>query len=350
MSRITHSPRAADPAPRLNRPARPRPLGPALVSGLLLLAWLLAACAPPASVTPTPAALQKIRLPLGYIPSVQFASLYVAVDQGYFADEGLEVEFDYSFETNGVQLVGVNQLPFAVVSGEQVLLARAQGLPVVYVMAWFQKFPVAVVSKAAAGITAPADLRGRRIGVPTLDGANFIGLRALMAAAGLTPADVTIEAIGFNQVEALAADRVDAVVVYTNNEPIRLAAQGEALNVIPVSDYADLAANGLLTNETTLAQNPDLVRRFVRAMTRGVETALADPAGAYTITEKFVDGLAEAAVERQVLDATLDLWRAERLGLTNAQAWETMQTTLLDAGLLTAPLALDQAYTNAFVP
>ncbi len=314
----------------------------------LIVALAVAGCAAP---TPAAPALQKIRLPMGFIPSVQYASFYVAQARGFFREAGFEVEFDHSFETDGVKLVAANELPFAVVSGEQVLLARAQGLPVVYAMAWFQKFPVAVMAKAEAGINTPADLRGKRIGVPLLAGASYIGLRALMAAAGIAPEEVTVQEIGFNQVEALSAGRVDAVVVYTNNEPIRLAAQGERLSVLPVSDYASLAANGLLTNETMLKERPDDVRRFVQAVVRGIQAVIDDPAAAYAVSKTFApDALTDDALEQQVLAATIELWKAERLGQADPAAWETMQTTLLEAGLLQQPLALDQAFTNAFVP
>lgn len=319
----------------------------------LLVVIALAACsAPAASPTrpPTSAALRHIRLPMGFIPSVQFAPFYVAVDKGYFAAEGIELEFDYSFETDGVGFVGANKLPFAVVSGEQVLLARAQGLPVVYVMAWFQKFPVAVIAKADSGITQPADLQGKKIGTPLLNGANFVGLRALLAKAGVKAEDVTVEAIGFNQVPALSAGQVDAVVVYANNEPIRLAALGEKLNTIPVGDFVSLAANGLLTNEDTLAQEPELIRSFVRALTKGIQDTIANPDEAYTLCKKYVAELKDDAVEKQVLAATIDMWKTDRIGYSNPAAWETMQATLLDAGLLNTPVDLSKAYTNEFLP
>jgi NitT/TauT family transport system substrate-binding protein len=249
-----------------------------------------------------------------------------------------------------VQLVAAGQLPFAVVSGEQVLLARAQGLPVMYVFAWFQKFPVAVISKADSGINQPADLRGKRIGTPLLEGANFVGLRALLAKAGVAPADVTIQAIGFNQAPALTAGQVDAVVVYANNEPIRLAAQGEKLSVINVGDSVSLAANGILTNEGTAASQPDLIRRFNRALLRGLQDTLANPDAAYTISKKFVEGITDDAVEKTVLAASIDMWKADHLGRSDPAAWETMQQTLLDAGLLTQAQDLSKTFTNDFVP
>jgi NitT/TauT family transport system substrate-binding protein len=313
---------------------------------------LLAAAVLTAACQPGPEQTRTLRLPMGFIPNVQYAPFYVAVEEGYFAELGLEIDFDYSLETDGVALVGANELPFALVSGEQVLLARAQGLPVVYVLGWFQDYPVAVAASSQVDLEGPADLAGQRIGLPGLYGASYIGLRALLAEAGVSEADVTLESIGFNQVEAMAAGQQQITVVYASNEPIQLAAQGLDVQVIRVADYVNLASNGLITNETTLRENPELVGEMVSAFLRGLEETIADPERAYEISKGYVEGLTEAdeAVQKEVLATSIELWQAERLGYSDPEAWQNMHQVLLEMGLLAEPLDLNQAFTNEFIP
>jgi NitT/TauT family transport system substrate-binding protein len=290
----------------------------------------------------------SIRLPMGFVADPQFAPFYVAQEKGYFTEAGFEVEFDYSFETDGVSLVGANELPFAIVSGEQVLLARAQGVPVVYVMEWFQRFPIAVVSKAEANIETPADLNGRTVGLPGFFGASYVGYLGLLSASGLQPEEVNANDIGFNQMESLLSDQSEAVVGYANNEPVQLAGRGEAINVIQVSDYIDMVANGIITNETTIAANPEMVERFVGAALRGLADTLADPDEAFAISKNYVEGLEDE--RKAVLDASLPLWQAETLGLSDLESWQNTQQVLLDAELMDEPLAdLTAVFTNEFV-
>jgi len=319
-----------------------------LIIALLLLS-LLAACAPQAAPTQ---ALVPVSLPVGYIPNVQFAPLYVAIENGYFREEGLDVTVDYSMENDNLALIGAGRLEFAIVSGEQVLLARAQGLPVVYTAAWYQQYPVGIVAKSEQGIQTPADLKGKKIAVPVLAGASYIGLRALLSAGGLQESDVELDVVGFTQAEMVATDHDDAAVIYVANEPVQLEARGYTVDVLRVSDYLPMVANGLATSEQMLRDNPERVQKMIRALLRGIQAAAADPDAAFEISKKYVDNLAtgDPETQKKVLAASIELWKADRLGYSDPQAWENMQSILLEMGLLKAPLDLSVAYTNQYVP
>jgi NitT/TauT family transport system substrate-binding protein len=239
-----------------------------------------------------------------------------------------------------------------VVSGEQVLLARAQGLPVTYVAAWYQKYPVSVVAKSEAGVIVPQDLAGKKIGLPGLFGANYIGLRALLNAGRLTEDDVALDAIGFNQVELVAAGQQDIVVGYSANEPIQLRAQGIAVTEIRVPDYVQLAANGILASEKVIAENPELVRAFVGAFLKGLRDTIDNPDEAFTLSEAYIPNFADldADVQREVLITSINLWTAKGLGYSDPAAWENMQNVLLDMGLISEKQDLSKAFTNEFIP
>jgi NitT/TauT family transport system substrate-binding protein len=315
------------------------------------LALILSACAAPAPGGGT-APLTKIRLPMGYIPNVQYAPFYVAVDKGYFAEEGIELEFDYSFETDGVALVGAGELPFSLASGEQVLLARAQGLPVVYAFSWYREFPVSVIANPELNIQKPADLRGHTIGLPGLFGANYIGLEALLFDGGLSDTDVTLEAIGFNQVEAFASGQQDIVAVYTTNEPVVLRSQGLEFTELRVADTLQLVGNGLVTSEKTIAEDPELIRGMNRALARGIQDAAADPDSAFEICKKFVEnlGVNDETVQKQVLAASIGFWNVEEPGRSSPQAWANMNDLLVQMGLLGSTQDVSKAFTNEFAP
>lgn len=323
-----------------------------LVIVSIVIIILLSACQGTGSATDAPQEdeLIHIRLPVGYIPNVQFAPYYAAMANGFYADEGLDVELDYSFETDGVALVGANELQFAVVSGEQVLLARAEGLPVVYVMSWYRDYPVGVVAKAQ-GIESPADLRGKKVGIPGLFGASYVGFIAMLDAAGIDESELSLESIGFNQVEALAADQVDAAVIYVANEPIQLESMGYDVDLLRVADYVQLAANGLITNQTTIEQNPELVRKMVRATLRGIKFTFTHPDEAFELSKQYVEGLntADQNVQMKVLLSSIELYQKNPPGYSDPVAWENMQQVLLKMGLLSEPLPLEEAFTNDFI-
>jgi NitT/TauT family transport system substrate-binding protein len=331
---------------------------------VLLALILLSACAPAASVAPAatepPAAtaaaastgLVEITLPTGYIPNVQFAPIYVAMEKGWFKDAGFDVKLDYSTEIDSLALVGADKLKFAVVSGEQVLLARAQGLPVVYVFAWYHEYPVGIASLASSNITKPEDLRGKKVGTPILSGASYVGMEALLAAGGLKDKDLQIDTIGFNQVETLAVGKEDAVVVYNANEPVQLKSQGLDIHLMKVSDFKQLVSNGIITSESMIKDHPDQVKAFDSVMAKAIDYTVANQDEAYEISKKYVENLANAdeKVQKEVLKSSIDLYAGAKTGESVPEAWENMQEVLLGMGLIPAQQDLSKAYSNEFLP
>lgn len=321
-----------------------------LIIVLVLSALVLTACQQQ-TATEEPEIIAT-PLTLGYIPNIQFAPIYVAAEKGYFREAGFDVSIEYGNEADAVALVGAGEQLFAIASGEQVLLARAQGLPVTYVAAWYQQYPVGVVSLQEDGIRVPDNLAGKSIGIPGLYGASYIGLRALLSAADLTEDDVELLSIGFNQVESLVTGQVDSAVVYLANEPVVLRSEGYAVDVIQASDYLRLVANGLVTNETLLNEHPEQVQAFIEALLKGIADTLANPDEAYEISKGYVENLADADRELQfeILTQSILLWETENLGYSEPAGWVNMQAVLMDMGLLTETQDLDKAFTNDLLP
>lgn len=330
----------------------------------LVAALVLAGCgAPAAPLVATPApdqpaqaatpALTPIALGLGYIPSVQFAPFYVAREKGFFAEQGLDVQFQHGIETDFLKLVAVNQMQFAVGSGDQVILGRAQGLPLTYVLAWYRQFPVAVMSLAEKGLDTPQALEGQSVGIPGMFGASLVAWKALVYAAGLDESQVTLESIGFTQSAAVSEGRVDAALDYIANGPVQLRLAGKDVNTILVSDFIDLPSNGLITNQQTIAENPELVQKMTDALLAAIRYTLANPDEAFVISLAAVPeaGGDNEAANRAIFDASLELWRAADadLGRSDPAAWAEAAQFMREMGLIEVDVPVDGIFTNQFV-
>jgi NitT/TauT family transport system substrate-binding protein len=179
-----------------------------------------------------------------------------------------------------------------------------------------------------------------------------VGLRAFLFASGIQESEVTLDSIGFNQVEALVSDQEDAIVVYSANEPIQLRARGVDIISFNVADAVNLASNGIITNETTISENPELVRGFVEATLKGMEAVIANPQEAIELSKAYIPNFKELdpVVQEQILAASIDMWKAERLGYSDPAAWENMKNILVEMGLVSKSLDINAAYTNEFIP
>lgn len=318
-------------------------------SFLMLLTLLLASCGQVVSGTAnssTPTSLKKVSIGLGYIPDIQFAPFYVAQTQGYYRNAGLDVTFHHGIVNDliGSMVLGRDNLVFA--SGDEELVARSKGLKVIDVSTIFQKYPVSLIVPAESTIRTLADLKGHTIGEPAPYGATHIGLLALLYQAHLTPADVHIKSIGFTQVAAMIGHHVDAVMGYSNNEPLQLRKQGFAVRTFDVSDYQPLVSNGIITTESTFQSQPQLVQSFVQATLKGLRDVIANPSLAVQISKSYIPGL-NVDQAMSVLQATIPIYRGNgRLGYNDSGIWQSMEQFLVAQNIIPSGQDFSQVYTN----
>ncbi len=328
---------------------------------VLIFSLLLAACSPvapgigPAAQTESQPGLRAIKLGVGFIPNVQFAPFYVGIDKGFFAEEGIDLSLDYGFENDYLKLVGTDALQFMIGSSDQLVLGQAQGLPVKYVMNWYTQYPVTIFAKAEAGIVEPADLAGKRVGVPGPFGATYIALRALLDIAGLSEGDIQMESIGFTQAAAVSQGLVDAAADYAVNGPVVLAAEGIETTQIALDKYLRIPANGLVTNDKTLVDEPELVRAMVRATLKAIAYTLQNPDEAFESALKFVPeaGGENIAANRAVFDASLAYWTpqpGQTPGATDPADWQAAAELLARIGLVDRVVESDALFSNDYLP
>src|SRR3989440_8227790 len=195
---------------------------------LILLALVLVACGGSTSTGTAPSStsatssLTKVSIGLGYIPDIQFAPFYVAQSKGYYKAAGLNVDFHHGFVNDLIGSLAVGHDTFVFASGDEELVARSKNISVVNVATIYQRYPVSLIVPANSSIHTLADVKGHTIGEPGPFGATHVGLLALLHYAHLSLSDVHVQSIGFTQVQALLTHHVDAVVGYSNNEPLQL--------------------------------------------------------------------------------------------------------------------------------
>jgi len=341
-SSATATPNAAPPATTAPRPTTAPAAGSVTGAASTTVAPSAAAGKP----------LTTAKLAISYIPNVQFANFYVADAKGRFAAEGLKVEYDYGTTTDYMQLVARGERDFLDASGDEVALARAKGLPVVYVASVYQQYPVAIFAPKGKGLTDAQSLTKLKIGLPGKFGSTYIGYKAILYANKIDESKVNAVEIGFTQAQSVQAGKVDAAVGFANNDPIQLKAQGVDVDVLRVADVYNLPSAGIVTSEKMLADHPDIVRAFLRALIAGMRDTQADPKGAFAEVLKIVPEAAKTAdVQQQVLAATIELCgNPAKYGTIDPAAWTRMATFMKETALVKGDPKPEEMYTTKFLP
>ncbi len=316
----------------------------------------------PASVSAAPGAsgasgaTTALTVGLGYIPSVQFAQFYLAQQAGYYAAAGLTVKLGNDIDPNLVTKIGQGAIDIGEADGTSVIPAVSQGIPIVYTATMSGTFPDVVIAKASSGITKPADLKGKRIGIPGRYGSSWIMLQALLKSAGLTTSDVKIvEYPDFGQAAALQQGAVDAATGFLNNEPIVLKNAGIDTVVLAVDAVTPLQGPGLVTSTATLKAKHGALAAFTKATLQAMDDITADPQKGLDATFAEVPTLAQdKPLQAQILAATIATWKNTRTnapyGAIDLAGWQKSLDFMTSLGLVPNPVTVAQLTDPSLLP
>ena len=296
----------------------------------------------------------SVRLALDWYPNSNHLGLYIAQEKGYFAEEGLNVTIYTPVDPSTIlQTVGKGSDDFGISYQPDVLLARGQGVPVVSVVGMVQHPLNSVMALRSSGIATPKDLVGKKVGYPGIP-TNEPLLDTMLKADGARGLeDVELVNVGFDLVPALLSGTVDAIVgAYWTHESILAENEGYPINIMRmeewgVPDYYELV---LVASEDTVKDRPDVVERFVRALRRGYEDAIADPQAGVDILLRGTKDEVDEAIERPGADLLVPVWRTEtvRFGEQDSSRWEDFTRWMQENGLLSEEVGADDAFTNRF--
>ncbi|GLR65259.1 ABC transporter substrate-binding protein [Marinospirillum insulare] len=274
-------------------------------------------------------ASDTVVIQLKWLHQFQSAGYYAALDQGYFAEEGLNVELrERDIELSNVDQVLAGEAQYGV-TDSIILLNQTQRNGVILVAPIFQHSPNVLISLRSSNINRPTDLVGRRLAFYEND-TDGISVLAMLAEQGVLK-DGLIKVDLSNRIERLISGEVDAIAAYSTNEPVVLRELGYSINILDPKHYGmDFYGDVFFTSTDEANKHPSRVAAMRRAVLRGWEYALDNK-------EEIVDLILR---DYNTQNKTKQALMTEAQGLETLVARHTTELGTLVPGRLEYMLAL----------
>jgi putative hydroxymethylpyrimidine transport system substrate-binding protein len=305
-----------------------------------------------------------VKFALLTVPGIWDAGVFAAVNNGYFKDEGLEIEFvSPTTPADGLKLLASGDVDFATAHSTEVIIARSKGLPVVSIATNHQFGTAGVMMPADLGVDSLKDLEGRTLGVTGIP-FNRTMLEYSLEKAGVDLSKVEIVVVGFAPMPLLLSKRIDGLGdAITWSEPAMYNVQiGKPADDDSTYSYFAFYENGVpryytlgvVASEQTLADNPELARKFLRAWTKGLEWAINNQ-------EAAIDGLLKLHPEINRAESVANLAEIARisqspdtsehgLGWQDVNVWAAQEAFMREHGLIETEVDVSKAVTNDYQP
>jgi ABC-type nitrate/sulfonate/bicarbonate transport system substrate-binding protein len=297
---------------------------------------------------------EEVTVVLDWYPNTNHTGLYVAKDLGYYEEEGLNVEIVQPSRLTAEQIVASGKAEFGVSYQEAVTLARGEGLPIVSIAAVIQHNTSGFAWLKSEGIKSVKDWEGKKYGTwgSPIERAT---IEYIMKKYGADPSKVIFVNVG--QMDFFAGtlnDVFDFAWIFYGWDGVASKVKGIEIEFLPlreIDEVFDYYTPVLITSESLIEKNPDLVRRFLRATARGYEYAIQHPVEAAKILLKYAPELDEKiVVESQKYLAGQYKADAEKWGYQKEEVWRRYAEWLHSTGFLKEMIDVTKAFTNEFLP
>ncbi|MBN2558476.1 MAG: ABC transporter substrate-binding protein [Clostridia bacterium] len=296
---------------------------------------------------------EKVTFVLDWTPNTNHTGVYVALENGYFAEAGLDVEIIQPADGTAEQLVASGTAQFGISYQENVTFARAQGMPLVSIAAVIQHNTSGFMSFKDEGITSPLDFAGKKYGGWGTD-VETTTVRHLIKTSGGDPGSVDIVTMGSADFFAAAdAGEIDFAWVFEGWTLMEARIRGLEVNYFAMIEYSDIFdyyTPVIITSEDTIEKNDGMVGRFMKAVAKGYEFSIANPQEAAAILLKHAPELnADLVLKSQEFLAGKYTDDADYWGMQKTLVWETYAEWLLENGFIDEMINVEEAFTNAYL-
>lgn len=295
----------------------------------------------------------KLTIMLDWYPNAVHSFLYAAQSNGYFAEEGLEVEIQMPADSNdALKLVAAGQVDLALSYQPQVLMARGEQIPVKSVAALVRHPLNHLMVSADSGITRPGELSGKQAGYSSIP-LYEVMLHTMVKNDGGDPGSLKLIDVGFELIPALSTGRVDGIMGgFINHEQLILEQEGHPVRSFNPVDYGvpDYYELVLVASDQGLQESREYFQKFMNAARKGQQFAAQQPEQALKLLLEHQDTTAplDEAIEKRSLEILLPLMDAgeQPFGYQDTAAWENVRKWLSESGLLAEDIESADAFIN----
>ncbi len=298
---------------------------------------------------------EKVTVVLDWTPNTNHTGLYTALENGYYKDQGLDVEIVQPPEGGAASLVASGKADFGISYQEEVTYAKTSDdpLPIKAIAAVIQHNSSGFASPKDKNIKTPKDFEGKIYGGWGSE-SETAAIKAVMEKTGADFDKVTIADIGQDDFFTATTNSVDFAWIYEGWDVVQAKLKGFDLNFIPMNQFdkrLDYYTPVIISNETLLNDNPELAKKFMKATTEGYQFAIDNPEEAAKILVKHAPEIdEELAIESQKFLASKYKDDAPRWGEMKDEVWNNYTAFLKEYGLINKDLKPEDAYTNEFLP